>query len=81
MTKHWNWFNADALGLIRGKYWSVVQAIRIGESSIRKVVQEELAMFRADTAEILGSYPTLVGEIGIPYDMVSASHCRRGAGY
>jgi hypothetical protein len=80
MTKHWNWFNADALGLIRGKYWSVVQAIRIGESSIRKVVQEELAMFRADTAEILGSYPTLVGEIGIPYDMVSASHCRHGAG-
>lgn len=70
MTKHWNWFNADAIGVIRKKYWSLVQAVRIGEGPIRKMIQGELAVLKQDTIDILGNYPTLVGEIGIPYDMV-----------
>ncbi|KAK8861362.1 hypothetical protein IAR55_002181 [Kwoniella newhampshirensis] len=69
MTKHWNWFNADAIGVIRKKYWSIVQAVRVGEGPIRKMVQEELAVLKQDTTDILGTYPTLIGEIGIPYDM------------
>lgn len=70
MTRHWGWFNADALGVLRGKYWSVVQALRIGEHNIRKCIQEQLGQLKADTAESLGrSYPTLIGEIGCPYDM------------
>ena len=74
MTKHWNWFNADALGLVRQRYWSVLQALKIGESAIRHSVQQQLGILKSDTAEAYGSYPTLIGEIGCPFDMVSP-HC------
>lgn len=69
MTKHWSWMNADALGILRGKYWSIVQGVRIGEPAIRKCMQDQLGVLKQDTKESLGSYPTLIGEIGCPYDM------------
>ncbi|WVR04027.1 hypothetical protein IAU60_001026 [Kwoniella sp. DSM 27419] len=69
MTKHWNWFNADAIGVMRQKYWTIVQAVRVGEGNIRKMMQGELAVLKQDTTDVLGQYPTLIGEIGIPYDM------------
>lgn len=74
MTKHWNWFNADALGLIRGKYWTVLQAVKVGDSAIKAMMQDELSTFAKDTKECLGDYPTLIGEIGCPYDMASRPH-------
>ncbi|WWC60063.1 uncharacterized protein I303_102626 [Kwoniella dejecticola CBS 10117] len=69
MTKHWNWFNADAIGVIRKKYWSIVQAVRVGEANIRNMMQGELSVLKQDTVDVLGNFPTLIGEIGIPYDM------------
>ncbi|CDZ97258.1 glycoside hydrolase [Phaffia rhodozyma] len=69
MTRHWNWFNADALGVMRGQYKTILQAIKIGESNIRKSFQEQLGVLKQDTFDVLGQYPTLIGECGIPYDL------------
>ncbi|KAF8801444.1 hypothetical protein BYT27DRAFT_7235714 [Phlegmacium glaucopus] len=102
VTRHWNWFNADALGLIRGKYghgmWSSLRAVKIGESTIRKSLQEQLGYLKDDVGLISAyadhdddndenysvnedpspphptphpKYPTLIGEIGTPFDMDS----------
>ncbi|KAF9059850.1 glycoside hydrolase superfamily [Rhodocollybia butyracea] len=68
ITRHWSWFNADALGVIRGKYSSPIQAVKIGERAIRKSLQEQLGILKNDTLT-LGPYPTIIGEIGTPFDM------------
>ncbi|KAF8330755.1 uncharacterized protein EI90DRAFT_3154805 [Cantharellus anzutake] len=69
VTRHWNWFNADALGLLRGKYKTTLQALRIGEWAIRRSLQDQLGMFLEDAKESLGAFPTLISEIGTPFDM------------
>ncbi|KAH9813998.1 family 5 glycoside hydrolase [Melampsora americana] len=69
VTRHWNWFNADALGILRGKYPSVVFGLKIGEAAIRRCLRSQLGMLRQDGLEKMGEFPTMMGEIGIPYDL------------
>ncbi|KAG8749792.1 hypothetical protein FRC14_001097 [Serendipita sp. 396] len=68
MTRHWNWFNADALGVLRGKYSSPVFAVKIGEAAIRKSLREQLGVLK-DDAKRLGEFPTVIGEIGTPMEL------------
>lgn len=68
VSRHWNWFNADALGVLRHKYSHILQAVRVGEKAIRASIQEQLGVLKSD-AEIIGDFPTIIGEIGTPFDM------------
>ncbi|KDR82016.1 hypothetical protein GALMADRAFT_207363 [Galerina marginata CBS 339.88] len=70
VTRHWNWFNADALGLLRGKYGSALSAVKLGEKAIRTSLYEQLGYLKADVLMLgAATYPTLIGEIGTPFDM------------
>lgn len=69
ITKKWNWFNVDLIGLLRGKYLSPVFAVKVGENAIRKSFVEQLAYLKKEGEEVFGNHPFLISEIGIPYDM------------
>lgn len=59
------------MGLLRHFYKSVLFALKFGERAIRKSFREQLGVLKKD-ADLLShshSYPTMIGEIGIPFDM------------
>ncbi|KAI8814810.1 glycoside hydrolase superfamily [Cladochytrium replicatum] len=62
INKHYNpWFNVDYVA-------GPVQAIALGESSIRRVFRDTLR-FMKEEGIYLSKYPCLIGEIGIPFDL------------
>lgn len=69
VTKHWNWFNYDAIGVLRGKYRFQWQGLKVGESAIRNVMRSQIGILRQDGLDALGNYPSYMGEIGIPFDL------------
>lgn len=75
VTRHWHMINADAVGVIRGKYSSPIFAAKFGERAIRGSIQSQLGILKSDGVQ-LGSdaaaphrYPTMIGEIGTPIDL------------
>ncbi|TIB04857.1 hypothetical protein E3P94_00084 [Wallemia ichthyophaga] len=72
MTKDWHCFNADSVGLLRGIYASVLFALKLGERAIRRSFARQLGTLKEDVAAMSTyTYPTMIGEIGIPFDMKS----------
>ncbi|KAG8725249.1 hypothetical protein FRC12_004043 [Ceratobasidium sp. 428] len=78
MTRRWNFFNADALGLMRGKYSSVLGTLRIGSSAIRNVMRDQLRILKDDPPSIFGPYPTIIGETGVPINLYSKQSYQTG---
>ncbi|KAK9243511.1 glycoside hydrolase superfamily [Lipomyces tetrasporus] len=71
IRKHWSRFwNVDVVGVLRGRYWSPVFALRFGETSIRNCLRDQLKTLKIEGLESFGvGVPCLMSEIGIPYDM------------
>ncbi|KAG0209728.1 hypothetical protein BGX28_010022 [Mortierella sp. GBA30] len=69
LNKRWNFFNVDYLGVKRGRYPNYAAAIKIGDKAIRECFRTQLACIKDEGQSAIGQHPTLIGEIGIPYDM------------
>ncbi|KAI8600681.1 glycoside hydrolase superfamily [Dissophora ornata] len=69
LNKRWNFFNVDYLGVKRGRYPNYAAAVKIGEKAIKECFRTQLAYIKEEGQEAIGMHPTLIGEIGIPYDM------------
>lgn len=52
VTCHWNLINADALGVIRGKYSNPIFAARFGDRAIRASIRSQLGMLKMDGAQL-----------------------------
>lgn len=74
VTRHWHLFNADALGIIRGKYSNPIFAGKFGDRAIRASIQSQLGVLKSDGVQLGADvsesrrYPTIIGEIGTPMD-------------
>lgn len=74
MKGHWHeHWNVDVVGLLRGKYWTKMQGLRVGRGSVRKVLSDQLGQLGRDIA-----MPTLVGEMGIPFPLDNGKAYRDG---
>ncbi|KAF9362757.1 hypothetical protein BGX34_005558 [Mortierella sp. NVP85] len=69
LNKKWNFFNIDYLGVKRGRYPNYAAAIKIGEKAIKECFRYQLACIKEEGQSSIGQHPTLIGEIGIPYDL------------
>ncbi|KAI1307325.1 hypothetical protein EDD11_004511 [Mortierella claussenii] len=69
VNKRWNFFNVDYLGVKRGRYPNYAAAIKIGEKAIKECFRNQLASIKEEGQKAIGQHPTVIGEIGIPYDM------------
>eukprot|EP00474_Spongospora_subterranea_P009967 CRZ10425.1 hypothetical protein [Spongospora subterranea] len=69
ITRRFNPFNIEYLHAKRGikTIWS---ALRLGYGHVRAGFQSELALIRQESEQV-GDFPTLIGEIGIPFDGLS----------
>lgn len=70
-------FNANSVKLQRGMI-NLFQALKFGRQNIRDTMHEQLAELKSDSKKPSGiaaeegggvEYPTIIGEIGVPFDM------------
>lgn len=77
-----HWY--DGLTLLTKRYWKFVafdvHTLRpvIGREQIRASFVKQLGVYRNAATTALGGVPTLIGEIGIPYDLNNAKAYRTG---
>ncbi|MFQ3647653.1 MAG: cellulase family glycosylhydrolase [Anaerolineae bacterium] len=77
-----HWY--DGLTLLTKRYWKFVafdvHTLRpvIGRERIRASFVKQLGVYRSAATTTLGGVPTLIGEVGIPYDMNNAQAYRTG---
>ncbi|KAF9533696.1 hypothetical protein CPB83DRAFT_939649 [Crepidotus variabilis] len=68
VSRHWNWFNADALGMLRGRYEGVIggkgRAVKVGEAAIRRSLREQIG-YLADDVGVLGMEGTEGGDVDV----------------
>ncbi|KAF8301461.1 glycoside hydrolase [Clavulina sp. PMI_390] len=72
MHRKWyrNW-NADVVGILRGKYSNPAFGLRVGKSAVRNLISKQLGELKKDTHEYIGArtMPTLIGETGVPMNL------------
>ncbi|KAI9144532.1 glycoside hydrolase superfamily, partial [Paraphysoderma sedebokerense] len=69
ITKHWGFYNMDYL-LVKRKLKTMLTALRFGTHGVRECMRVQLELIKHECEEFIGSAaPTILGEIGIPYDM------------
>lgn len=81
LNKRWNFFNIDYLGVKRGRYPNYAAAVKIGEKAIKECFRNQLASIKEEGQQAIGQHPTLIGEIGIPYDLNDGKSYRANGNY
>lgn len=70
VQKQWSsWWNADVLGVLRGRYAAPPLAIKFGEQAIRNCMRDQIIAMRDEGRENIGIHPCLMSETGMPFDM------------
>ncbi|HLH62407.1 MAG TPA: cellulase family glycosylhydrolase [Ktedonobacteraceae bacterium] len=77
-----HWYDAFVLFMKQFSPWVgfdiFTRKLVFGPRRIRRSFAEQLAMFKRQSAEFLGSAPVLIGEIGIPFDLDNKKAYRCG---
>ncbi|KAG0044627.1 hypothetical protein BGZ83_010153 [Gryganskiella cystojenkinii] len=81
LNKRWNFFNVDYLGVKRGRYPNYAAAVKIGEKAIKECFRSQLASIKEEGQQAIGQHPTLIGEIGIPYDLNDGKSYKSNGNY
>ena len=71
--RRYSFFNLDYLHFIRG-YKSIMSAICLGNASVHRAMRDQLRLIQKES-EMVGTVPTLIGEIGIPFNMPTMEEC------
>ncbi|KAI3644243.1 hypothetical protein MP228_010407 [Amoeboaphelidium protococcarum] len=71
------WWTVDYVGFKRNKYATILNSISLGFNGVKNNFAGQLRTITGDGVERLGEVPTLIGEIGIPFDMDNKNAYKR----